>query len=127
MTDDEPKIFRKFLDQYLPGGAAHMDDADLAVIQQLLALVGNPKAAAPLLAQIDALLEAQDEGSDARLCDGSVGVKFASAAEARAFLSEFRALLIEGPTGGRRKTAKSGRRSRPRGQVPDSSPPPFQT
>jgi hypothetical protein len=59
----------------------------------LMDMVGNPAAAANLIAEIDALLDAHDSVSDAHLSDGSIGVKFESPEQARSFLRQFRSLL----------------------------------
>ena len=92
MTDAELKRFRHFLDPHMPEGTAHMSDADLAGIRQLMDMVGNPAAAANLIAEIDAVLVAHDSESDAKLCDGSIGVRFESAEQARSYLRQFRSL-----------------------------------
>ncbi len=92
MTEAELKTFRHFLDQHSPAGAAHMSDAEIAGIRQLMDMVGNPAAAANLIAEIDALIAARDAESEARLCNGSIGVRFASAEQARSFLRQFRSL-----------------------------------
>ncbi len=93
MTDEELKNFRQFLDQHLPEGTANMSDADIAGLRQLMDMVGDPAAAGNLIAEIDAVLNARDSESDAKLCDGSLGVKFESPEQARAFLRQFRSLL----------------------------------
>jgi len=110
MTGAELKTFRHFLEQQLPEGTAHLSEADIAEIRQLLDMVGHPAAAAPLIAEITALLAARDSASAARLCDGSIGVRFESAKEARSFLRQFRTLLTSGPPRGRRRTVESGPR-----------------
>ena len=93
MTDSESKTFRAFLDQHLPEGTADMSEAEIAGMRQLMDMVGNPAAAAGLIAEIDALLGVCDSQSDAHLCDGSIGVKFESPEQARSFLRQFRSLL----------------------------------
>ena len=57
MPKKETQEFRKFLDTQLPEGSAYLSDAELDGLQSLLGLVGNPHAAKPMLAEIDALLE----------------------------------------------------------------------
>ena len=97
MTEAELKTFRGFLDQHLPEGTAHMSDADVAGIRQLMDMVGDPAAASNLIAEIDALLIARESESDARLCDGSIGGRFESPEQARSFLRQFRSLLTGDP------------------------------
>ena len=48
MTDSELKTFRSFLEQHLPEGTAHMSEAEITGIRQLMEMVGNPAAAAGL-------------------------------------------------------------------------------
>src|SRR4051812_20242498 len=93
MTDGELKTFRQFLDEHLPEGTAHMSDADLAGLPQLMDMVGNPAAASHLIAEIEALLVAPGPKSEAQLCDGSIGARFESPEQARSFLRQFRSLL----------------------------------
>lgn len=94
MTDSELKTFRSFLEQHLPEGTAHMSEAEITGIRQLMEMVGNPAAAAGLIAEIDALLDAHDSQTDAHLCDGGIGVKLESPEQARSFLRQFRSLPV---------------------------------
>jgi hypothetical protein len=97
MTDEELKTFRRFLDQHMPEGTAHMSDADLAGLRQLMEMMGNPAAAANLIAEIDSQLAAGGPESDAQLCDGSLGARFDSPDQARSFLRQFRSRLMGEP------------------------------
>jgi hypothetical protein len=93
--------FRKFLDTRLPEGSAHLSDAELDALQSLLGLVGNPQAAKPMLAEVDALLEAPN--SDLEFFNRTLGVRFDSVEQGKAFLRGFRALLTGAKTSDGRK------------------------
>jgi len=102
MSKKKTHDFRQFLDTQLPEGSAHMSDADVAGIQQLLTLVGDPDAAKGLIAEIDRLLATPDGGLEAFNC--GMGVKFDSLDQAKSFLREFRALLTGEPKKSRART-----------------------
>lgn len=70
-----------------------MSDAEVAGLRRLMELLGNPAAAAGLIAELDGILNTNDAASDARLSDGSLGFKFDSPEQARSFLRQFRSLL----------------------------------
>lgn len=91
MPDKKLKKLRKLIDQHSPEGSAHISDADVAGIAQLLELAGNPNAAASLIAEIDALLSADSPEHEAFLTGGGIGGCFDTPAQARAHLRQMRA------------------------------------
>lgn len=95
MPDPKLRKFRKCIDQHLPDGSAHIPDADVAGIKQLVDLAGNPKAAAGLIAEIDRLLSADNPEIDSFLTGGGMGARFDTPEQARSWLRQFRAFFTE--------------------------------
>ena len=92
MSDPELRKLRKLINQYLPAGSAHMSEADVAGIGQLIGFAGNPTAGASLIKEIDRLLNADPE-NDHFLTGGGIGARFDTPGEARAYLRELRAFF----------------------------------
>jgi hypothetical protein len=100
-SDRELRKFRKFLDAHLPGGASHISDSDLANLRDLTDPEGKPEVPMELIREMDALLESDYRRLEQWMADSAAsGIKFASTAEARSWLLQFRAFLAGNHDGG---------------------------
>jgi hypothetical protein len=93
VPDKKLRKLRKLIDQQSPQGSAHMSDADVAGLAQLLELAGNPTAAASLIEEIDGWLNADSPEHDAFLIGGGIGARFDTPEQARSYLKQLKALF----------------------------------
>jgi len=86
--------FRRFVDAYLPGGASHISDDELAQLRDLVETDRHPEVALGLIREMDTLLGADDTVLSQWMASSAAsGIAFDSPAQARAYLRRFRAIL----------------------------------
>src|SRR4051812_12103755 len=91
-SDDEK--FRDFIATQVPGGTAEMSDTDITHLRDMVDPSARPEVALGLIREMDNLLGSDDKRLEHWMAESAAtGIQFSSVQEARAYLTQFRALL----------------------------------
>jgi hypothetical protein len=86
--------FRDFVETHAPGATAEMSDTELTHLQDMIDPSARPEVAMGLIREMDTLLGSDDNKLEQWMAESAAtGIRFSSLEEARAHLTQFRALL----------------------------------